>query len=465
VPKSSVLVLTAEPAPGYRFTGWQGACTEATTSVCQVTMLDDGTSRALFEQIPDFTLSLTFAGSGSGGVSSQPAGLTCTATCGHGFEEGTVVQLTAAPQAGSVFTGWSGACSGAAGCTVTMDAARSVTATFKKQFTLTVGRGGTGSGAVTSAPAGIDCGTDCDEVYTDGTSVVLTAVPVTNSVFAGWSGGGCSGTGTCTVSMTAARSVSAVFTPLTYTLSVTKAGAGTGTISGTVPNVNCLPGSPCTVQVEHDQVVTLNASAGTSSRFTGWSGDCTGMGSCTVTMDQARSVTATFDQHFTLTVTRNGGGTGSVTSDPAGISCPSTCSAGYAPSTTVTLTASSAVGSTFTGWSGACSGADATCEVTMSQARTVTATFGITQHQLTIVVAGNGVGTVTSGGIYCPSMWCTRSYDHGTQVMLWTSVDTGTVFTGWSGGCSGQASTCVVTMDQARTVTATFSLATRASSS
>ncbi len=77
---------------------------------------------------------------------------------------------------------------------------------------------------------------------------------------------------------------------------------------------------------------------------------------------------------YVLTVTKAGTGSGSVTSAPAGITCGATCSASYALNTAVTLTAARASGSTFSGWSGACTGTGS-CSVTMSQARSVTATF------------------------------------------------------------------------------------------
>lgn len=87
-----------------------------------------------------------------------------------------------------------------------------VTITSDDLPTLTVTKAGTGSGTVTSTPPGITCGTDCTESYAYGTSVTLTATPATGSTFAGWSGA-CTGTSpTCTVSMTQARSVTAVFT-------------------------------------------------------------------------------------------------------------------------------------------------------------------------------------------------------------------------------------------------------------
>lgn len=76
---------------------------------------------------------------------------------------------------------------------------------------LTVQKGGSGSGTVTSDPAGIDCGSTCNALYTPGTVVELTAAPASGSTFTGWSGSGCSGTGTCTVTMTESRTVVAGF--------------------------------------------------------------------------------------------------------------------------------------------------------------------------------------------------------------------------------------------------------------
>ena len=70
------------------------------------------------------------AGGGTGTVTSNPAGISCGATCGASFALGATVNLTAVPGALSTFAGWSGACAGTGSCAVTLDAAKSVTATF-----------------------------------------------------------------------------------------------------------------------------------------------------------------------------------------------------------------------------------------------------------------------------------------------------------------------------------------------
>lgn len=99
--------------------------------------------------------------------------------------------------------------------------------------TLTVTKAGTGTGAVTSSPLGIDCGAACSASYNSGTSVTLTATPDAGFTFTGWSGGGCTGTGTCAVTMSAATSVTATFNLQTFKLTILGGGqTGTGPLPG-----------------------------------------------------------------------------------------------------------------------------------------------------------------------------------------------------------------------------------------
>jgi len=240
-------------------------------------------------------LNVSTDGTGTGSVSSSPAGIDCGATCSAGFDYGTSVTLTATADLGSDFTGWSGAgCTGTGDCVVTMDAAHSVTATFdvKPNKTLDVSADGTGSGSVGSSPAGIDCGATCTQDFAFGTSVTLTATPAASSDFTGWTGAGCSGTGTCSVTMDAVHSVTATFTLKTESLDVSLNGTGTGFVSSSPAGIDC--GATCAAGFDYGTSVTLTATPDVGSMFVGWTGDCTGVSGCVVTMDQARAVTATF---------------------------------------------------------------------------------------------------------------------------------------------------------------------------
>lgn len=361
----SVVALTAAPTPDSVFTGWSGACSGM--GACNVTMSGDETATANFA--PAKTLSIAKTGPGTGTVTSAPSGIACGTTCAVGFSDGAAVTLTATATTGSRFTGWSGACSGAGPCSLTMDDSKAATANFVLTKALTVIKAGTGAGSVTSAPAGVDCGSTCAATYDDGTTVELTAAPAAGSRFVGWSGA-CSGAGTCSVTMGSAKTVTASFI-LRRELAVVKRGSGSGSVTG-VPGLDC--GAICTADFDDGARVVLTANPVTGSIFIGWSGACSGSRSCFVTMDAAKTATADFALAQSLTVARAGPGSGSVDSMPNGIACGAACSAEYAPGTTVSLVATPATNAQFVGWSGACSGA-AACQVTMDEARSVTAIF------------------------------------------------------------------------------------------
>ena len=157
---------------------------------------------------------------------------------------------------------------------------------------LTVATNGTGAGSVSSDPAGVSCGGDCGEAYAAGTPVTLTATPDSSSAFTSWSGCDSTAGNECSVTMSSAKNVTATFTLLQYALNVTKTGTGTGTVTSVPAGINC--GSTCSANYDHGTSVTLTASFTGENTFSGWSGPCTGVGTCVVSMTQVRNVTATF---------------------------------------------------------------------------------------------------------------------------------------------------------------------------
>jgi Carboxypeptidase regulatory-like domain/Divergent InlB B-repeat domain len=211
--EGEAVTLTAAPAAHSEFIGWSGACTGV--GICEVTFgATDSSVTATFAPI---THPVSVAVTGSGSVSADSGAISgCTeagGTCSGGYDEGTEVTLTATPDAHHTFTGWTG-CTTESGpeCNVTVEAVENVTADFAPiTHQLTVAKSGDGSGTVTSSPAGIDCGAACAAGFDEDASVTLTAVADPGSEFTGWSGAGCSGAGTCVVTLGEDASVVADF--------------------------------------------------------------------------------------------------------------------------------------------------------------------------------------------------------------------------------------------------------------
>jgi hypothetical protein len=158
-------------------------------------------------------IDLTKTGSGVSSATVNGGGISCGGTCANFGTNGATVTLTASPGS-TIFTGWTGACSGTQlSCSTTINGKVAVGANFLLQFTLSVGR--SNPGTVTATPNGNDralnCGGACSAKFTDGTAITLTAIPPDGKTFVNWSGG-CSGTSpTCTLTIAKDTSVTAVF--------------------------------------------------------------------------------------------------------------------------------------------------------------------------------------------------------------------------------------------------------------
>ncbi len=283
---TDVVTLSHSANAGSDFTTWGGDCS---ADPCTLPMTATHEVSATFT-IETRHLTVNRTGSGAGTVTGGP--IHCPATCAADPNYGTQVNLTATADPGSRFAGWTGDCSGAGTCSVTMTADHSVTAQFAAVWVLTVAtNGGSGSGSVSSSPPGIACPATCTANYDSGTLVALTPIAAAASKFTGWSGA-CSGSAGCQVTMSQARSVTAIFTLIPHALGVRKRGTGRGTVTSTPKGIDC--GATCERIFAATTTVTLHARPELGSVFTGWKGACTGKKTCSLPMNVSHSVTAIF---------------------------------------------------------------------------------------------------------------------------------------------------------------------------
>jgi hypothetical protein len=346
-------------------------------------------SSVAFTSLPNdvrYGVSIKKVGRGSGTVYGSGGEISCGFACTVYLPSGWSLSLLATPAQGSVFKGWeetfSPVCTGSPACNFQVTAGRVITARFEVPTKLTVTQTGTGSGTVFSNVGGVsnlNCTSTCSADFDLDTVVVLNANASYGSVFTGWSGASCSGESTCTVTMSAAKTVQANFV-LGFVLSVsTDQLYGSGKVISSPAGIDC--GTVCRAVVSPVMgvapTVTLTAIPNAGSLFTGWNGNsCSGTAPCIVLMQQARDIKATFTTvPRRLSVSRTGTGDGVVTSTNGTIVCGNTCTANFSPAVGIELVAIPVQGSTFVGWSGGgCSGAGS-CVVSQTNDVAVTAIF------------------------------------------------------------------------------------------
>lgn len=302
---------------------------------------------------------------------------------------------------------------------------------------------GNGSGIVTSLQAALNCGMTCTSSIIESNVVTLTATADLGSNFSGWTGDIVTTTNPLPVTVDQAKSVTATFTLNQYPLTIATDGTGSGSIGKT----------PDAALYDYGTVVSLTATADLGSTFIGWTDDIvTITNPLPLTIDGAKNIVANFMlNQYPLTTTTDGTGSGSVSKTPDLSS--------YDFGTMVILTATADVGSTFTGWSGDASGTTNPLAVTVDEGKNITATFTLGTNVLVVVKDGTGSGGVSSdpAGIDCGAT-CALNFDYGTVVTLTATAESGSLFSGWSGGgCTGTGS-CTVTLNETQNVTATFTL-------
>ena len=457
-----------------------------------------------------YALTVQRAGDGTGIVTSTPAGIDCGSTCSLTVNDGTPVTLTATADAGSIFTGWTGACTGSGACVVTVDAATSVTATFDLAPALpslsiqdtAVVEGVMGQLLFYfSSPTVVQT---CWSIrHFDGTATrpadyqpnpgrtcmpagitgpAATGIPIVDD-------GVAEGPETFTVeiydivgAVPGTTSATWTITDQRYAVNVTRDGEGAGSVSSSPAGIDC--GPTCSVIVDDGTIVTLTATADAGSVFSGWTGACTGTSGCVITVDAAKSVTATFDLAPALPVlsiqdtavvegvmgqlvfffstptvvetcwrVRHFEGSATKPADyfanPGQVCFPAGVSGPAATGIQIIDDGVAEGPETF---------AVEIYDLVGATPGTTMATWTITDQQYAVTVQRDGAGTgsviSTPAGIDCGGA-CSLTANDGTSITLTASPDVGSVFVGWTGACTG-AGECVVTVDGAKSVTAGF---------
>lgn len=406
------VTLTATPDNGWTFAGWSGDAS-GTNPTITVTMDRAKNIVANFQSGTQYTLTVNTVGNGT--VEKDPDQIS--------YGQGQVVTLTAVPDLGYQFSGWSGALTGSTNpATITMNSDKTVTATFTQAPPRTLEINVNGQGAVTQNPD--------KPTYQNGEVVTLTAIPAAGYSFAGWGGDLTGNENPATVVMEGNKVISANFFLDQYTLDVEIAGGGTVTKS---------PDKPLYYQGE---VVTLTAVPDDDSVFVGWTGAVTSAANpVTVTMNGNRTVTATFTEAGGYSLTVNVVGDGQVAVSPQ--------KAEYDFGELVTLTATPNGQAFFAGWSGDLTGNQNPATITIVGDTVITATFGgAGEFAINVTFIGEGREVIKN-----PDK---TLYSAGEQVSLTAVGKIGHRFVSWGGDINSTENPLVVTINQNLNLTATF---------
>ena len=504
----TVVTLVAEADhPEVTFTGYSGApCSGGGADCVLPALAQNYTVTVSFNPTRQYALTVTVDGNGYGTVTQTDTrgtpsilcniqGTNQAKTCTANYWVTTVAKLAKVTPNGFVSSGaWSGACTSDP-CSIVMDGARGVTATFSSPAVTVVSAGANGNGKVVGN--GIDCtigstvatGT-CFVTYASPSqqTVTLNAQASPGSRFSGWSVTGaaaCPGTGSCVINGPAlfrpGTVVSAAFAIDQKVVNV--GGTGSGTVKSSGNEVDCTltlssPSGRCDIAFTPGAAVKLTAAPATGWQFTSWGGACAA--STTVTCDLLMTadlqVTVTFTRTLTtLTIAGGGTGEGTVESTDAAkiINCAITgtntsttgCSAQVPFETNVTLTARPQANSTFESWSLASCTGTGPCVVPMTTSRTITATFKGTRAQVTVTGQGTGDGLVTSDGMSCRiakgavavAAECLTTAPLGGTATLTAVPQNGSLFSGWSvASCPATSLTCAVPVSGPTSVSARF---------
>ncbi|NLG96801.1 MAG: hypothetical protein GX491_05530 [Chloroflexi bacterium] len=439
------IYLYASANTGYRFTGWSGDFT-GSGDTANFKITKDTNVTAHFESVaPPVCYTLTVNQPAEGGSIQVKTAPNCPNQGEtNKYLSGTVVHLAATAAEGYSFSGWTGASGTQSDGTVTMDTNKSVSASFTRIcYALEYHADPQAGGTITVNPL-----PNCNDKYTYGTKVTLTATPSAGYRFSSWTGATAKPgqPNQAEVTMNSAKNVTAYFEKDCYKLTVTTNPSGAGSVSQN-------PGPNCGADSYHNgTVVTLTATANPGYSFKSWTGaePQTEPHVTKVTINAAKEVTANFETVcYALETAVDPAGTGTVKVNTT----PNCGQDKYTHGTKVSVTAEPGVGNEFTSWTGADESDKATTTVTMTANKKVTANFKKACFTLTTEIDPVNGGTVT---VQTSANCDASKYEYGTDVTVSASPSQGYSFDRWSGDASGTATQVTVKMTSNKTVTAHF---------
>ncbi|MGD1050956.1 MAG: hypothetical protein ABR947_07790, partial [Solirubrobacteraceae bacterium] len=471
------VTITAAAGSNSRFTGFTSGSCNGKASPCTFSAGSSSeTDTANFAQTVTIATATTGAGSGTATITDSDALAGCTGTTSCVADVGDHITITATNGANSRFTAWTtGSCASQSNpCSFYAGSNETDTASFAQTFTISTATGGAGTGTATLTDSAAGCTNVTTCVADSGDSIAITATAGSNSRFTGWTGGTCSGTTTpCTFAAAGNETDTANFAK-TVTISTATAGAGSGTatISDSDALAGCANVTSCVADVSDS--ITITATAGSNSRFTGWSGGtCTGSTSpCAFSASTGETDTATFITTYQVTATASpvAGGSIAITDTLGRCSGTSTCTADAGDTVTLTATPSSS-GYNFAGWSGGTCPTATTnnpspvCKITnIAAADSETANFDVAYNIDAGVASGSGSVTAadTTNPADCTSDVCTPSA--GDVMQFTANPATGWSFNRWTGvapyGCDGLDATCTFAASDSESDEANFMIDT-----
>ncbi len=367
------------------------------------------------------------------------------------YAKGTVVSLTASPNAGYDLKSWKGTSNDISNpTTITMSGRQNVSVVFKSRSSLIVNNQEVIGSIVsfTEGSVSINPGPEEDGKYTQDTIVTLTANPNSGYDWKNWTATDGNASNPTTVTMSSRKQVSVSFEPRSL-LYINNQVVSDATMSFNEGSVIVNPAPGADDKYAKGTVISMTAKPDSGYGLKNWSGTGSDVSNpTTVTINSDKHVTVTFELRFPLVINNVpvSGPSANLTEGSVSLSPAPGADARYAKDATITLTAQAGPGYRFDHWSGDASGTATAVSITVNSAKNITAVFK------QVYTLTNSVNATGGGSVSPPS----GIFDAGSTVTLTAAPAAGYRFDRWYGDASGTSATFTVTMNSDKTTSAAF---------